>query len=923
VVVDMDVADEHSGDMTDLNGGQPGSNGGSLSRDVRLLASMLGKIIREQEGETAFELVEGVRRLAKARRAGDPDAARQLEDKIAALDLASMQVLIKAFSNYFQLINIAEDQQRVRVLRQREIDGRLDESIDDAVGALRAAGLDAPAVEALLQHLRVRLVLTAHPSEAKRKEILLKLREVTDMMDTSDRCHLTPREQRALYGRLREEIEEMWQTRAIRTLQKKVSDEVDFGLYFLTTTIMDVVIDIYDELEASLNQHYPDYDWSARWWKPPAVLRFGSWIGGDRDGNPRVTDEVTLETLASMRAAARQVYLDEVALLRDHLTQSIDETSISSELRQAVESASARDEHRYPGEYYRQHMEIIRQRLEADTYPTNNELLDDLLLVDASLRQHRGLHVARGSLQRLIRKVRLFGLHLVPLDIREDARLQAQALDELFRFYGIAQQYLKMPEKDKQDLLTDEIKNPRPFFPKEHDIRAFSETTQRVINTWRMIDRAHRQYGKFVIDCVIASMCQQPSDVLAMLLLAAEVGVQDSVDLVPLFETIDDLYRGSEIVRVLFENEPYRRHMEARGERHGLHQQIMIGYSDSSKDGGYLASNWNLYLAQQRLLDVCTQYGVSLQLFHGRGGSIGRGGGPTNRAVRAQPPLSLKGGIKITEQGEVIAYRYGNPYIARRHLNQVMHAALVMLGTLPEAEVRPAWEEAMNTLSESGRKIYRQLVYETEGFLDYWNQATPISELGRLPISSRPAKRSQGGGFESIRAIPWVFSWMQSRAILPSWYGVGSALAAYCEDQPQGIDLLREMYHQWPFFNALIENVQLDVAKADMGIAGIYAALVEDEAVREAIFGAIRDEHRRTREYLCLVLEKDDLLENAPVIKRSIERRNPYVDPLNFIQVALLRQLRQYEPDTPEYDRLLTPVLATVNGIAAGMKTTG
>ncbi|MBZ0293939.1 MAG: phosphoenolpyruvate carboxylase, partial [Anaerolineae bacterium] len=792
----------------------------------------------------------------------------------------------------------------------------LNESVGAAVGTLKETGLTVADIEELLNHLRVRLVLTAHPSEAKRKEVLLKMHDLTEKIELQDRQALVPREIRVMETTLREEIEELWQTRTTRASSKTVSDEVDFGLYFLTSVIMDVTIELYDDIEYYLNEYYPEGDWS----NPPGLLRFGSWIGGDRDGNPNVTSDVTLETLATLREAARRVYLDDIAYLREHLTQSIEEIGVSPELRAAVQDDPRLNE-LYPGEIYRQQMTHIWEKLKADAYPTNRELLDDMLLIDSSLRQNNGLHVAKGSLQHLIRKIRLFGLHLVPLDIREDARLQVTALDELFRYYDIAENYTELSEAEKQVILTREIRNKRPLFPQ--DVSIFSETTQRIINTWRMIKTAHERYGTVVIDSVIASMSKQPSDTLAMLLLASEVGIENDVDLVPLFETIDDLHNGADTMLVLFANPEYHKHMEARGVRHGLRQQIMIGYSDSSKDGGYLASNWNLYTAQQRLTAICADEDVALQLFHGRGGSIGRGGGPTNRSILAQPPLTLKGGIKITEQGEVIAYRYANPNIARRHLNQVMHASLIALGAPVEINVKPAWSEAMNTLSEGGRVVYRKLVYETAGFLDYWQQATPINELARLPISSRPAKRSKKGGFDSIRAIPWVFSWMQSRAIIPSWYGVGSAMEQYINVNPDGLALLREMYERWPFFNNLIDNVQLDVAKADIGIATLYAALVADEALRDQIFGAIRAEHERTCHWICAILEQDELLDNTPVIKRSIERRNPYIDPLNFIQVELLRELRELEPETPHYEAILDAVLATVNGIAAGMKTTG
>ena len=891
------------------------STTGALSADIRFLGNQLGQIIREQQGDGAFDLVEQVRATAKSRRSGDSSATATLIDIVGGLDLEAQRTLIKAFSNYFQLINIAEDQQRIRVLRQREASGHLGESIDDALHRLHEAGKDAKAVADLLNQLRVRLVLTAHPSESKRKEVLLKLRRITQVMAIRNRQVLLPREQDTQEATLRQEIEQLWQTSPTRSTRTTVADEVDFGLYFITSVIMDTVIGVYEELQSSLKRYYPDTNWPT----PPAILRFGSWMGSDRDGNPNVTPSVTLETLNTLRRAARQVYLADVGLLRDHLTQTTSRVGVTAALRRAVD-VDRDTANNYPGEIYRQQMNLIWHRLEDDTYHTSRELLDDLLLVEDSLRQNKGQHTADGMLQHLIWKVRLFGLHLTPLDVREDARLHAGALAEMLRAYGLCEDYLDLPEDEKQALLTREIASTRPLFPV---VPRFSETTTRVIDTWRMVAAAHRRYGPIVIDTAIASQSQQPSDVLTMLLFASEVGVQADVDLVPLFETVADLNNAPRVMATLFDNPEYRQYLDRRATPRGKHQQIMIGYSDSSKDGGYLASNWHLYTAQQRLTEACDQHGVSLQLFHGRGGSIGRGGGPTNRAILSQPPDSLRGGIKITEQGEVIAYRYSNPEIARRHLHQVMHAALLALGAPPRHQIQGEWRAAMDTLAEAGRIAYRDLVYETPGFLDYWHEATPINELARLPISSRPAKRSQKGGFSAIRAIPWVFSWMQSRAIIPSWYGVGHAMQAYCEENPDGMITLRQMYQQWPFFKALIENVELDLAKADLGIASLYASLVKDENLSENILSRIKAEHERARDTICQITDQPELLSNMPVIQRSIERRNPYVDPLNFIQVALLRDLRAMEPDMPDYRILLDAVLATVNGIAAGMKTTG
>jgi phosphoenolpyruvate carboxylase len=892
------------------------SSNSSLSKDIRTLGNLLGIIIQEQDGVDAYNLVEEIRSVSKARRSGDADSAFKLADRLENTSLDSKNVLIKAFSNYFQLINIAEDLQRIRVIRHREANNKLKESIHEAVRTLKEHGKSAMEMRSLLHQTRLRLVFTAHPSEAKRQEILIKLRHIAQMMEDRDRQTLLPREEQALKAHLAAEIEELWQTRPIRASKKHVSDEVDFGIYFITSVVMDVVIDIYEELQAALEEFYPKEDWS----ELPPVLRYASWIGGDRDGNPNVTTDVTLQTLDTLHSAARDVYLSEIRFLFQHLTQDTENIGVSQALQDAI-SVDERSMQRFPGETYRQQMNSIYNRLENDEYRSSRGLLNDLLLVQDSLKQHKGNRVAMGEVQRLIRKVRLFGLHLVPLEVREDAGLHAAALEEILGYYDIVENYVALPENQKQLILTQEIRNKRPLFPNE--ISVFTETTQSIIRTWQMMGHAHQIYDPIVIDTVIASMSKHPSDVLAMLLLAREVGIDNDVYIVPLFETIDDLYRAPDVMATLFNNSAYRRHLVARAGKRGLRQQVMIGYSDSSKDGGYLASNWNLYNSQRILTERCVEEGVSLELFHGRGGSIGRGGGPTNRAILSQPPESLQGGVKITEQGEVIAYRYSNEAIARRHLNQVMNAVLIGMGIQEKDVVPPRYFDAMETLSELGRKSYRDFVYDSEGFLDYWQQATPINELSMMQISSRPAKRKKKGGFAAMRAIPWMFSWMQSRAIVPSWFGIGHAFNTFTEENNEGTTLLQEMYQNWAFFKAIVDNAQLDVAKADMGITELYASLVEPADLRETFFNRIKNEHTLTTELMKQVTQQDELLQTMPAIKTSIERRNPYVDPLNFLQVALLRELRQLDEESDDYRLLLDTTLATINGIAAGMKTTG
>lgn len=887
----------------------------ALSNDVRSLGAMLGTIIQEQHGKNALDLVEEVRTTAKARRNGDIDATSRLIEIIRDADLEHKSILLKAFSNYLQLINILEDLQRIRVLRQRERRGIVSESLEAAIHDLAEAKASADDVRTLLEKVCVRLVLTAHPSEAKRQEVLIKLRDVADMMAVMERQDLLDREREQIQADIARRIEQLWQTRPTRSNRATVNDEVEFGLYFLTSVIMSTVADLHLELQDCLTRYYPGEDWSDL----PPILQFASWIGGDRDGNPNVTPEITLETLARLRQACLNVYEQDVRYLQARLTQSDDEVPVSDELRNRVanDPRGAVMAERYPHEIYRQQFQIVAEKLAENAYATGDDLLDDLMPVYRSLHDNRGGNSAEGTMHRLLLKIRIFGLHLVPLDIREDGRLHIAAMHEMFAHYSPGMDYTALPEAEKVALLNGELASNRPLFPIDPH---FSETTNRIIETWRMIATAHREFGKASINSAIASMSQTPSDVLTMLLFAKEVGVADDIDIVPLFETVDDLDAAQSVMEALFANSAYAEHLARRKN----YQQIMIGYSDSNKDGGYLASNWGLYRAQQMLAKVCSANGVKLELFHGRGGSIGRGGGPTNQAILAQPRDSMQGHIKITEQGEVIAYRYMNVDIARRHLQQVVNAALTATGSPQTVEIQPEWYSAMDALSEAGRVAYRKFVYETPGFLTYWQEATPINELAQMQIGSRPAKR-QKGGFESIRAIPWVFSWMQSRAIIPSWYGVGKSLAGFCGGQLEcaGMDLLRTMYDRWPYFKALIDNVQLDLVKADMNIAAMYAELVTDAEVRDEIFNDMSEEHERAYKFLCQILRQDELLTQIPVIKRSIERRNPYVDPLNFVQVDLLRMLRQMPEDHPERADTLRAVLSSVSGIAAGMKTTG
>ncbi len=861
-------------------------------------------MLREQHGQDAFDLEERVRKAAIARRDGDQRAAETVVEAIGSADLEAKRVLTKAFSNYFQLVNIAEDQQRIRVLRGREARGELGESVPAALDELHAAGWGPAEVRRALEELSITLVLTAHPTEAKRQEVLIKLRSIADLVDRRERLDLLPREQADLEARLLKRIEELWQTKPTRSEAPSVMDEVDFGLYFLTSVIMDVTVEVYEEVRDGLSRRYPEESWSDL----PVFLSFASWIGGDRDGNPEVTPEVTVETTERMRRAARRIYMRDLEALRDAFTQSIGETEFSTSILDAV---AGRDDLQamYPDQPYRQYISLLLERFEDDSYRDREGLIEDLRRVRRSLLEHRGVYAAEGPLWRLIQKIRVFGLNIAPLDVREDARRITQALHEILGD-------LPEDESGRQARLESELERNEPWDLSGRDL---SESTQGVLAIWRLLADMIERYGPQSVSSVIGSMSRTIEDVLAMLVFSRAFGVAEFVDVVPLFETIEDLDRGPRVMDRLFSVGGFREHVRRRGDR----QQIMIGYSDSDKDGGYLASNWALHVAMERMAAVCHRHGVTLELFHGRGGSIGRGGGPTNRAILSQPPSATEDGkIRMTEQGEVIAYRYANAAIARRHLHQVFHASLLASTLRSSEKIKSEWRQAMEQLARSGQEAYVDLVYHTEGFLEYWKQSTPFPELTQLQIGSRPSKRREGG-FEEVRAIPWVFSWMQCRVILPSWYGVGTALEGFVDMEGDGLERLRRMYAEWPFFRLMIENAELDLAKVEMDIAERYLPLVREADRGRELFGLLKAEFERSRRAILRVTERDELLDRLPVIKHSIKRRNPYVDPLNFIQVDLLRDLRELEPDDPRYPQMSVATLATINGIAAGMKTTG
>ena len=939
---------------------QPSDERERLSATIHFLGDLLGAVIREQAGAAAFALEERVRALAKELRAsGRRDQIDEMQATIAGLDLAQMRSLIKSFSTYFALVNLSEQLQRIWVLRDRALrhpDEPRSESIAAAIAALKCRGVSAPALQRWLDSALILPVFTAHPTEAKRRTTLEKLRRIADAIERKQTTTLLPEEAAEVARQVTEEIVALWQSDEVRVVRPTVIDEVKNGLYYFEASLFDLIPQLYRELERALVRHYPEHAWHV-----PPLLRFGSWMGGDRDGNPFVTPGVTVQTVRLLRTTVLRRHISAIEDLSRRLSQSTRQVGISPELQQSLEEdarcfpeVAALLERRNPYEPYRQKCTYIREKLlrsldHADThapdwgsagplppsgtfYHRRTELLADLQVMERSLREHAGAAVADGALHDLIRQVEVFGLHMATLDIRQHSERHTAALAEVLAHAGVCPDYSALDEAARVALLAREVASPRPLIPTR---LPYSAETVETIETFRTVAAILEQLSPEAIETYIISMTTGASDILAVLLFAKEAGLYrpeaqvSRLNVVPLFETGADLARCAAIMAACLEVPAYREHLRLRGDV----QEVMIGYSDSNKDVGFVAANWALYQAQRALRDLMPRYGVELRLFHGRGGAIGRGGGPANQAILAQPPGSVGTQIKITEQGEVISDRYGLPKLAHRHLEQVANAVL-LAGFAPRADPPPPWEQALEQLAAIARRHYRALVYEHPAFLRYFHTATPIAEISRLKIGSRPASRKNSGRIEDLRAIPWVFSWMQSRHTLPGWYGLGYALETFVGDQRLGVgdrrlgdgdaqlQLLQEMYAQWPFFRTMIDNAQMILGKADMHIAERYAELVPEREVGQAIFGAIREEYERTVRMVCKVARIERLLDNSPVLQRSIVLRNPYVDPLSYVQVELLRRLRE-APAGDDHAALEDAILLSISGIAAGLKNTG
>ncbi|TVX91598.1 phosphoenolpyruvate carboxylase [Paenibacillus agilis] len=930
--------------MTDLTLTANKTNSNNLlRRDVRFLGNILGEVLVHQGGQELLDVVEKIRELSKSLRAVYlPELYDEFKQLINTLNPDNRHQVIRAFAIYFQLVNIAEQNHRIR--RKRDYERSAGEtvqpgSIESVILEMKENQISEDELQTMLSGMSLELVMTAHPTEAMRRAILdIHKRIAKDVMQL-DNPTLTHREREQLREKLLNEIITLWQTDELRDRKPTVIDEVRNGMYYFNETLFDVLPEVYAELERCLDKYYPTQSWHV-----PTYLRFGSWIGGDRDGNPSVTSTVTWETMKMHRGLAIRQYDQRLRDLMRTMSFSTSIVEVSKELLDSIEWDRANvvlknvPEWNNPKEPYRVKIIYMLQKLHnvmeettkgtSERYQMASEFIQDLKLIDNSLRHHFADYAADTHIKKLIRQVELFGFHMATLDIRQHSKEHENAMTEILANMNIVEDYSALSEQDKIELLNRLLNDPRPL---TSPYISYSESTKECLDVYRIVYEAQLEFGHSCITSYLISMAQGASDVLEVMLLAKEVGlfreeangdVRCTLQAVPLFETIDDLHAAPQIMSQLFELPIYRKAVSAMNDL----QEIMLGYSDSNKDGGMLTANWELRVALNKLTETAKEHQVKLKFFHGRGGALGRGGMPLNRSILNQPPHTIGGGIKITEQGEVLSSRYSMQGIAYRSLEQATSALLqgAMLARYPQVNVEEEkWELLMPSISETAQKKYQDLIFRDPGFLTYFKESTPLPEIGELNIGSRPSKRKNSDRFEDLRAIPWVFAWTQSRYLLPAWYAAGTALDKFYNNNPENMATMRNMYENYPFFASMIDNLQMALAKADLLIAKGYASMIQDNSIRERIFTLVEEEYKLTSKMLLEITGQREILDNVPVIQESIRLRNPYVDPLSYMQVELLKELRELRESGEDDPLLLREVLLTINGIASGLRNTG
>ncbi len=928
-----------------------------LSRQVNLLGSLLGQAVERQAGEDMLLLIEELRLACKrAAQEHDPEPRENTARRISRLDHEEILWLLRSYTAFFHLVNKAEQQEIIRINRERARQSTPEnprsESIAEAIAQLKRNGYTLAEVVELLGKLDIQPTLTAHPTEARRRSILYKQQHIAHLLSEMSRSRQTPEEEEFSFTEIRNQIALLLSTDEVRAERPSVEDEVEQGLYFMRNAIWRTIPEVYEDVRRAIETYYDAVA------DPPIFLQYRSWIGSDRDGNPNVTADVTRRTFARHRVSALDLFFDELRELRREISISSRQAPIPPELYDAI-SADRREVtlddqllRIYQQEPYRLKLSYVMARIDemrsearshidskralpaADgeatrrwRYDTSAFVRDLELIIHCLESTGFDSYVASSRLSRMLIRAKTFGFHMAALDVRQHSGVHEEAVTALLQVAGVHEQYASLEEAEKLDLLRAELSNPRPLLPRGTDL---PDSARIVVESFEVI-REIREQEPRAIGSYVISMTHAVSDMLEVMLLAKEAGlwkmangeVECPLDVVPLFETIEDLDDADHLIELLFTDPIYRKQVNARGK----FQEIMLGYSDSNKDGGYWMANWALHKAQQKLGDVCRKHDVSLRLFHGRGGTVGRGGGRANQAILAMPAVVHNGRIRFTEQGEVISFRYALSDIARRHLEQIVNAMITSTGAavrrdgqvgseLDDADVR-----LLDDVAERAMASYRRLI-EDEEFWPWYTKVTPIEQISRLPIASRPVSRksAQEVDFENLRAIPWVFAWTQTRYIVPGWYGTGSGLMDVLEQSNERAELLRDLYARWTFFRAVVDSAQREMARSRFEISAYYAALAEGE-VGAHIHDTIKEDYDRARSAILEITGQQELLGNSPVILKSISLRNPYTDVLNLLQVELIRRYRA----TADADRdsIRQALFLSINGIAAAMQSTG
>jgi phosphoenolpyruvate carboxylase len=911
-----------------------------MREDIRLLGSILGDTVREQNGEEVFNLVERARVESFRVRRSEIDRA-ELAGIFDGIDAHMAIPVIRAFTHFALLANVAEDihRERRRAIHVRAGEPPQDSSLAATYLKLDAAQIGSGTVTDALAGALVSPVITAHPTETRRRTIFVTQHRITELMRLRLHGLSETEDGRSIEAELRRHILTLWQTALIRLQRLKIQDEIETGLRYYQAAFFKVIPQVNADVRAALRARWPGTNLLEE-----PILRPGSWIGGDRDGNPNVTAAVVRQATGRGAFTAFAHYFAEIAALEKELSMSARLVHVSDAL---TALADACHEPARFDEPYRRALQVVCGRLTATAsaildrqpehgldlgllrYATPDELLADLDVIDESLRANGSALLADDRLARLREAVRTFGFHLCSLDMRQNSEVHEEVVTELLAWAGVHSDYRSLRETERVELLVAELSTRRPLV---RDGAELSELARKELDICAAAARAVEVFGLPAVPNYIISMCQSVSDMLEAALLLKEVGLLSvtagpsgpeptcPVGIVPLFETIDDLQRGSSILEAVLELPLYRALVASRHDS----QEVMLGYSDSNKDGGYLAANWALYRAELDLVESARKTGIRLRLFHGRGGTVGRGGGPSYDAILAQPPGAVSGSLRLTEQGEVIAAKYAEPRIAHRNLEALVAATLE--STLLDVEglgdaAGPAYE-VLDDLAARAQRAYSELVHETPGFVDYFKASTPVSEIGSLNIGSRPTSRKPTTSISDLRAIPWVLAWSQCRVMLPGWYGTGTASAEWIAEGGDGQDrlkVLQDLYLRWPFFRTVLSNMAQVLAKSDMGLAARYSELVEDETLRRRVFDKIVVEHDRTIEMHKLITGQDDLLADNPALARSVFNRFPYLEPLNHLQVELLRRYRSGEED----ELVQRGILLTMSGLATALRNSG